>query len=142
MSIYATLAEIAVRQFGDDEFTELVIQAVPPHIDYTGRDWEFLPPPVDPEGESMRAVFVVKGDTEKGTARCGQEYVDWLVMLTGREWEEIRFVDLLERIGAALDARRDTPRPSSIFLAPDGSRKHIRDGKVIRDDPPPQKRLE
>ena len=140
MSIYATLAEIAVRQFGDDDFTEIVIQGVPSHIDYTGPGWDFLPPPidVDPEGMAMRAVVIVKGSTPKGTPRCAQEYVDPLIILSGREWEQIRFIDLLERIEAALDERRAEPRPNLIFYAPDGTKSHIRDGKVIRRQPPPE----
>src|SRR5688500_17926547 len=103
VSIYATLAEIAIRQFGDDDYTEVVIQGVPAHIDYEGAAWEFLPPPVDPEGETMRAVFIVRGHCQKGTPRGGQEYVDPLIVLTGQEWEQVRFVDLLDRIEKALD---------------------------------------
>ena len=125
MSIYATVAEMAIRQFGDEEFTELVIQSVPPHIDDTGPEWDFLPPPVDPDGTTPRAVVIVLGDCQKGTARCGQEYVDPLVVLSGREWEETPFPDLLIRIEAALDSRRIEPRPFAIFIGPDGVKKKL-----------------
>ncbi len=48
----------------------------------------FLPPPVEvnAEGESnfMRAVVVITEETEKGTARSHQEYVNPLLVLSGR----------------------------------------------------------
>jgi hypothetical protein len=120
MSIYATLATIGVQRFGDEKMIKLHIQGVPPHIDDVGEAWDFLPPPVDPEGNTMRAVFIVEPGEEKGTPRCGQEYVRPLLMLTGEEYEKIRFVDLLERIEEALD-RRYGKRPVAIFLKPDGT---------------------
>src|SRR5436190_23858581 len=98
MSIYATLAEFGVGRFGDKEMVRIFVQGVPPHIDYVGTGWEFLPPPVDPEGKTMRAVFFVESGDAKGTERCGQEYVRPLLMLTGAEYEGIRFVDLMERL--------------------------------------------
>jgi hypothetical protein len=122
MSIYATLATIGIQRFGDQNIVKLHIQGVPPHIDYVGEPWEFLPPPVDPEGNTMRAVFIVEQGEEKGTPRCGQEYVNPLLMLTGAEYETVRFVDLLQKIEEALD-RRYGPRPGAIFLRPDGSEK-------------------
>lgn len=123
MSIYATAAEIAIRQFGDEEYVQLIIQSVPPHIDATGPEWDFLPPPVDPYGETPRAVVIVRSDTPKGTPRSHQEYVDPLLVLSGEEWQEVRFVDLLNRLEAALYARRAEPRPWAIFLGPDGEKK-------------------
>ena len=124
MSIYATLGEIGIRRFGDEAMVEIVIQAVPPHIDYAGPQWDFLPPPVDPEGTTNRAVLFVECDTPKGTDRCGQEYTKPLLTLTGEEYEQIRFADLLIRLNEALD-RKYGPRPSAIFLRPDGTRQNI-----------------
>jgi hypothetical protein len=72
MSIYATLAEIAIRRFGDDHFIEIFVQSAPVHIEDTGPKWEFLPPPVDPEGTMPRAVLFVEKDTKKGTERNGR----------------------------------------------------------------------
>src|SRR3990172_3927207 len=114
MSIYATIAEIGVKRFGDKEFVDILVQGVPPHIDHVGVQWEFLPPPVDPDGTVMRAVFFVEAGDDKGTGRCGQEYVKPLLMLTGQEYEEIRFVDLMARLEAALDKKYGR-RPSAIF---------------------------
>ena len=73
MSIYATLSELGIKRFGDEAFVEIHVQGVPAHIDDVGLAREFLPPPVDPEGEAMLAVFVVERGDEKGTPRCGQE---------------------------------------------------------------------
>jgi hypothetical protein len=124
MSIYATLAEIGIKRFGDKEFIDILVQGVPPHIDYVGEGWEFLPPPVDPEGSVMRAVFIVELADDKGTPRSGQEYVKPLLMLTGKEYDEIRFSDLLSRMEEALDAKYGK-RPGVIFLGPDGTEKKI-----------------
>ena len=124
MSIYATIAEIGVKRFGDKEFVDILIQGVPPHIDYVGPQWEFLPPPVDPEGDSLRAVFFVEVGDDKGTPRCGQEYVKPLLMLTGKEYEEMLFSDLLTRIENALDAKYGR-RPGAIYFGPDRVEKKI-----------------
>lgn len=124
MSIYATLHEIGVRRFGDEQFVEIWVQAVPPHIDYTGPEWDFLPPPVDPQGEIMRAVFFVEHGDDKGTPRNGQEYVKPLLMLSGGEYRQIHFDDLMTRLEDALD-RKYGPRPSMIVIQPDGEEKRI-----------------
>lgn len=124
MSIYATIGEIGMRRFGDEGMIEILIQAVPAHIDYQGEPWAFLPPPVDPEGTTDRAVFFVERGSDKGTARCGQEYVKPLLMLTGKEYAAIGFADLLDRLEKALDAKYGE-RPAAIFLRPDGSTKNI-----------------
>lgn len=127
MSIYATLFTIGVQRFGDSQMIRLHVQGVPPHIDDVGEAWAFLPPPVDPDGGTMRAVFIVEEGEEKGTPRCGQEYVRPLLMLTGREYETIGFADLMHRIEEALD-RRYGKRPVAIFLGPDGSQEKFYDG--------------
>ena len=57
MSIYATLSEFGIKAFGDEQFVAILIQGVPPHIDDVGDAWDFLPPPVDPDGTVMRAVY-------------------------------------------------------------------------------------
>jgi hypothetical protein len=38
-------------------FVRIWAQAIPPHIDYVGPQWDFLPPPVDRGGQFMRAQF-------------------------------------------------------------------------------------
>ena len=124
MSIYATLLEFGVKRFGDQNFVRIWAQAVPPHIDYVGPQWDFLPPPVDPEGQIMRAVFFVEDGDEKGTPRCGQEYVKPLLVLTGKEYAEIRFEDLMARLEEALD-KRYGKRPGAIVIGPDGTETKI-----------------
>ena len=120
MSIYATVAEIAVRLFGDDEFHEIYVQAVPPHIVHDGPEWGFLPPPVDPDGPLYRAVVFVEETGEKGTDMCGQEYIDPLLVLTGAEYEAIRFIDLNRRLEEALEERYG-PQPKIIMVDRDGN---------------------
>ena len=124
MSIYATISEIGLKRFGDEAYVEIYVQGVPAHIDYIGPAWDFLPPPVHPDGNTMRAVFFVERGDEKGTPRCGQEYVKPLLMLTGKEYENIRFVDLLARLEESLD-RKYGERPIGVFKRPDGT-----EGKV------------
>ena len=119
MSIYATLLEFGVKRFGDQNFVRIWAQAVPPHIDYVGSQWDFLPPPVDPEGPIMRAVYFVEDGDEKGTPRCGQEYVKPLLVLTGKEYAEIRFEDLMARLEEALE-KKYGKGPTMIILGPDG----------------------
>lgn len=124
MSIYATLFRFGMARFGVDEMIELHAQGVPAHIDHTGEAWEFLPPPVDPNGETMRAVVIVEVGSKKGTPRCGQEYVDPLLTLTGKEWEEVKFFDLMLRIENALEEKYGRG-PEMILLTPDGRSRHI-----------------
>ena len=124
MSIYATLHEIGMRRFGDKEMIEIIVQAVPPHIGHTGPEWDFLPPPVDPDGQVFRAVLFVEAGTPKGTERCGQEYDKSLLMLTGQEYETIGFADLMRRLEEALD-RKYGRRPGAIFQDPDGTKRNI-----------------
>lgn len=124
MSIYATLAEIGIKRFGDKEFVEILVQGVPPHIDHAGSEWGFLPPPVDPNGSRMRAVFFVERGDEKGTARSAQEYIRPILILTGQEYEEIRFVDLMTQLEYALDLRYGR-RPSGIYIDPDGKQERL-----------------
>jgi hypothetical protein len=124
MSIYATLLEFGVKRFGDQNFVRIWAQAVPPHIDYVGPQWDFLPPPVDPEGPIMRAVYFVEDGDEKGTPRCGQEYVKPLLVLTGKEYAEIRFEDLMARLEESLD-KKYGKGPAMIILAPDGKETKI-----------------
>src|SRR5260370_31584882 len=114
MSSYATMAEIGIRRFGDRESVDFLIQGAPPHIDYVGPQWDFLPPAVDPNGETMRAVFVVEAGDDKGTPRCGQEYVKPLLMLTGKEYDEICFSRLITPPEEALNAKNQK-RPTAIF---------------------------
>jgi hypothetical protein len=124
MSIYATLHEIGIKRFGDESFLSILVQGVPPHIDDTGPAWGFLPPPVDPDGTTLRAVFFIEPGDDKGTERCGQEYVKPLLMLTGKEYEQLTFANLMQKLEDALEAKYGK-RPAAIFLSPDGGRKNL-----------------
>lgn len=126
MSIYGTLRWFGIKRFGDRQIVEVLAQGVPPHIQDVGPSWDFLPPPVDADGELMRAVFFVEPGDEKGTERCGQEFVRPLLMLTGLEYREIRFDDLMGRLEKALDVRYGK-RPWSIVYLPDGTVKRSYD---------------
>jgi hypothetical protein len=94
-----------MKRFGDEAYFDILVQAVPPHIVDVGPAWEFLPPPVEPEGRLFRAVFFVEAREPKGTTRSGQEYANPLIKLTGQEYHDVRFVDLIMRLEDALDAR-------------------------------------
>jgi hypothetical protein len=124
MSIYATIAEIGIKRFGDKEFVDILIQGVPAHMDHVGPQWEFLPPPIDPDSTSMRAVFFIEAGDEKGTPRCAQEYVKPLLMLSGKEYEETCFSDSIARIESALDTKYGK-RPGAIYIGPDGTEKRL-----------------
>ena len=94
----------------DSDFHLVYAQAVPNHIDYTGAQWAFLPPPVPSTEEHRgrpihRAVVFVDDVSGKGTERCGQEYVDPLLIVTGYEYRWTPFPVLQDRIENALRER-------------------------------------
>jgi hypothetical protein len=140
MSIYATLWQLQFPRYGDDhtacEWVEVVAQGVPGHIGTPspGHGYErgdpyadFLPPPIavapDEQGESLRAVVIVRDGTQKD----GQRYVDPLLVLTGEEYQNSTFDELHRRI---CDALRGS-RPEVVMEAwgPDGSvRLAMKDG--------------
>lgn len=121
MSIYATVLQIAipsikeakVLQAGETSstgFLEIIIQAVPPHIGSPDElepgetdPYPWLPPPMlSSDAEYPRAVVVVGPDRRKGTERSGQEYVNPLFTITGKEYVESNFCNLLAKICEAL----------------------------------------
>jgi hypothetical protein len=69
----------------------------------------FLPPPVEIDGQGnspfMRAVVILARPCAKGTPRCGQEYPDPLLVLTGREYAAFTFETLLQAISKRLHQR-------------------------------------
>ena len=126
MSIYATLWELHVPPddgwcYGNEgagsdgcRCVDVYAQAVPAHIDYTGSMWDgWLPPPVEDRDGNFRAVFICGPSTTKGTERCGQEYVNPLVVLTGDEYEEVGWRVLLHRIFDALEAGMERERANA-----------------------------
>lgn len=57
-----------------------------------------------------RAYVICDRLTTKGTPRCGQEYVNPLMVLTGPEYRAISWAEMLARLEDAVAAR--TPNPS------------------------------
>jgi hypothetical protein len=119
MSIYATLWWLKFPRYGDEyvgcEWIRVIAQGVPAHVGtptpgfgYDDGDpyAEFLPPAVqvnsDGDSKFVRAVVIVTEDTQKGTARSGQEYANPLLVLSGQEYASISFVELHTRICDAL----------------------------------------
>lgn len=147
MSIYATLWSLKFPRYGDDyvgcEWIEVIAQGVPAHIGtpapgfgYENGDpyAQFLPPPVEvaAEGDSkfMRAVVIITEETEKGTARSHQEYVNPLLVLSGRDYASISFVELHQRICDALQGKG--PRVVAQSWTPDGGvQLSLSDGRVL-----------
>lgn len=137
MSIYATLWRLKFPSGGDDHtgcaWVEVIAQGVPSHIgvaqpdapgDATDPYASFLPPAVvvSPDDDPpMRAVVFVTEGTRKGTDRSGQEYVNPLLVLSGREYTTMPFADLHARIRDAL--RGDRPRVVAEAWGRDG---HVR----------------
>lgn len=146
MSIYATLWRLKFPSRGDDytgcAWVEIMAQGVPGHIGVPGPDVpdeptdpyaRFLPPalsvPPDVDDPPMRAVVFVTEGTPKGTDRSGQEYVDPLLVLSGREYGSLSFEDLHRRICDAL--RGDRARLVAESWGPDGRRRlHFEDGST------------
>ena len=147
MSIYATLWSLRFPRYGDHyvgcEWVEVTAQGVPAHIGtptpgfgYEDSDpySNYLPPPLevnaDGDSEFMRAVVIITEETKKGTARSGQEYVNPLLVLSGRDYASISFVDLHERICDAL--RGKGPRVVAQSFTADGAVQLIlSDGRIV-----------
>ena len=109
MGIYATVAQFGIKRFGAEVYVDVIVQAVPAHLNDVGPEWEFLPPPVDPEGKIYRAVYFVELGEHQGTERSAQEYPRPLLKLTGQEYHDVPFSELMSRLEEALDARYGEP---------------------------------
>ena len=151
MSIYATLWRLKFPSGGDDHtgcgWVEIIAQGVPSHIGLPHSDTpgdaadpyaSFLPPAVivspDEDDPPMRAVVFITEGTRKGTARSGQEYVDPLLVLSGREYATMPFASLHDKICDAL--RGDRPRIVAESWGPDGRiRLLFEDGSVQEPEP-------
>ena len=48
--------------------------------------------------EYNRAVFVVEQGSPKGTSRCGQEFVNPLLVFTGKEYEAMTDKEIKQKI--------------------------------------------
>jgi hypothetical protein len=108
MSIYATLESFLVPKLTlhdsePENFVRVWIQGVPAHIDYTGPEWAFLPPPVSEEECPYRFIVVCGPESVKGTARNHQEYQKPLFTMTGPEYTRITWTEMWRRIENALE---------------------------------------
>ncbi len=148
MSIYATLWQLKFPREGDwypgCEWITVSAQGVPSHIGSPtpGCGYEdgdpyaaFLPPPVprneDAEPASMRAVLIVTEHTPKGTDRSPQEYVQPLLVLTGKAYATMPFDSLYADICKAL--RGDRPRVVAQYLAPGGGLRILFEDGTTKD---------
>lgn len=143
MSIYSTLWSIQIEDpaapFTDPSWVKITAQAVPPHIGsptpvcgYEDGDLyaDFLPPALETD-ENMhapwnRAVVFITNTTLKGTDRNPQEYVEPLLVLSGREYAAMSFDALHDRLQEAI---RSGPRVIAEFKSPAG-----RHGVITTDD--------
>ena len=144
MSIYATLWRLKFPRHGDAhtgcDWIEVIAQGVPAHIGAPDEDLEaddpyavFLPPALairrDDSAAVMRAVVFVTEGTPKGTARSAQEYVNSLLVLSGREYATITFEQLHERLCRALRGHR--PRlVAEVWNAAGRGQLHFEDGSA------------
>lgn len=141
MSIYATLWTIQIQDpaspFTSPKWVKVTAQAVPAHIGsptpgcgYEDGDpyGNFLPPPVetDEDGNAPyhRAVVFVTDEAEKGTERSGQEYPDFLLVLTGEQYAKVPFQVLLSKLEECI---RSGPRVVAEYLDSDGETHIFRD---------------
>ena len=147
MSIYATLWWLKFPRYGDEyigcEWIRVSAQGVPAHVGTPTRGFsyedgdpyaDFLPPAVEvnAEGDSdfMRAVVIVTEETRKDTARSPQEYPNPLVIISGREYASISFVELHTRV---CDALRGTGPEvvAQSFTADDEMQLVLSDGRIL-----------
>ena len=78
----------------------------------------------------MRAVVIVTEETQKGTARSPQEYANPFVILSGREYGPISFVELHRRVCGAL--RGSGPEVvAQSFIADDEMQLVLSDGRIL-----------
>ncbi len=148
MSIYVTLWHLKFPRHGDDhtdcEWIDVIAQGVPAHVGSptprcgygTGDPYaDFLPPavelPPEDDGTVLRAVVFVTAETAKGTARSGQEYVDPLLVLSGKAYAALSFEQLHEQLCAAL--RRDRPRVVMEVLGGDGGIRLVFEDGAVKD---------
>ena len=87
----------------------------------------------DGDSEFMRAVVIVSEETQKGTARSRQEYVNPLLVLSGRDYGSISFSELQVRICDALRGKglqllhsHSRPAMKSLGLSRSSYYRHVR----------------
>ena len=139
MSIYGTLWTLRFPRFGDDHYgcnwIDVLAQGVPEHIGRDGGDAfaEFLPSTGWEEASEtesrLRAVVFVTSETQKGTDKHAQMYVDPLLVLSGAEYRLVPFAVLHARLCSALRAGR--PRCTGEMHVGDKVRLFFQDGSTV-----------
>jgi hypothetical protein len=143
MSIYATLWEIQIRKGHrfDDEWLEVFAQAVPPHIGHVshypnGDPYaDFLPPVIEEYDADTdlpklyRAVVIVQRGRDRKDI---QRYVDPLIVMTGGEYLNTPFHELIRRIELAVGWDQDVV---ACGFSPDGTKKVIRVSGWLEREP-------
>jgi hypothetical protein len=144
MSIYATRWIVKFPSQGDVytgcEWVEVMGQGVPAHIGTPSPGYanesgdpfaDFLPPaipvPNNDDGTTLRAMVVIR----RGAEKVGQEYVQPLLVLSGREYASMSFDDLHDRICDALRGNR--PRCIAEIISPDGNTRLVLDDGSTRE---------
>ena len=139
MSIYATLWELKFPLYGqshtDCEWETIVAQGVPEHIGEGGNaDYlAFLPQREGSIEDGLRAVVFIRKLEEKGTERSAQEYLNPLLMISGKDYSSASFANLHERLTKALLGNR--PRVVAEIREPTGNIRVVyEDGnsKIVR----------
>lgn len=114
MSIYAGGFDFQLNvtpySFGDRNWIRITMQSVPSHIGAKWNGYEsdiysyFLPPtiPEELEDEYDRAIVFCHEFDRKGTDRNGQEWHDPLLILTGKEFKEISWLEVMSRLQHAV----------------------------------------
>ena len=112
MSIYATLWELKFPLYGqshtDCEWETVIAEGVPAHIGEDGdADYlAFLPQREGSIEDGLRAVVFIRKLEEKGTERSAQEYLNPLLMISGKDYSAASFANLHERLTEALLGNR------------------------------------
>jgi hypothetical protein len=105
MLSFSSLYDVSVSFFDSEVPRKLRILAIPPHVTDTGPAWEAIPPPVDPNGKFFRAVMIFEDDPTKPVLPENA-----LLTLSGKQYHDIRFVELIYQIEEALDAKYGAPK--------------------------------
>ena len=124
MSIYATLWELKFPLYGqshtDCEWETVVAQGVPEHVGEEGDDYlAFLPRRQGSIEDGLRAVVFIRKLEEKGTERSAQEYLNPLLIISGKEYSSTSFANLHERLTEALLGNR--PKVVAEIREPSGT---------------------
>jgi hypothetical protein len=144
MSIYATRWILKFPSQGDVytgcDWIEVMGQAVPAQIGTPSRSYgyesgdpyaDFLPPaipvPENDDGTTLRAMVIVR----RGAEKLGQQYVQPLLILSGREYALLSFDELYYQVCDALRGSR--PQYAAEIITPEGKTRLVFDDGSTRE---------